>query len=277
MIYNNFKTDVYLCDVLSILPGFLHITPADILDIVLVALIIYWVFRQIRGSSAMNIFIAILFLLVSRIIADVLGMRLVSSLLGTVLDVGVIALIVLFQPEIRRFLGNIGRTAGDSLEKRNLLSRLFNASGDQDLQERSVAQLAEACIEMGAARTGALIVLRQSDRLEDILATGDSIDAEISKRLILNIFFKNSPLHDGAVVIGGDRIMAARCTLPISTRKNIPASYGMRHKAALGLSEQTDADIIVVSEETGHVCFVRKGKVVPISGLNQLKLLISGK
>lgn len=262
---------------ISILPGFLHITPADILDIVLVALIIYLVFRQIRGSSAMNIFIAIIFLLVSRIIAEVLGMRLVSSLLGTVLDVGVVALIVLFQPEIRRFLGNIGRTAGDSLEKRNLLSRLLGVSGDQDLQERSVAGLAEACMEMGTSRTGALIVLRQSDRLEDILATGDRIDAEISKRLILNIFFKNSPLHDGAVVIGGDRILAARCTLPITTRTKIPASYGMRHKAALGLSEQTDAEVIVVSEETGHISFVRKGKVVPVSGLNQLKLLLSDR
>jgi uncharacterized protein (TIGR00159 family) len=262
---------------LSILPGFLHISPADILDIVLVALIIYMVFRQIRGSSAMNTFIAIIILLIARIVADVLGMRLVSSLLGTVLDVGVIALIVLFQPEIRRFLGNIGRSAGNSLEKRPVLARLLGASGEQDLHERSVAGLAEACMEMGDARTGALIVLRQGDRLEDILATGDSIDAEISKRLILSIFFKNSPMHDGAMVIGGNRIMAARCTLPVSSRTDIPASYGLRHKAALGITEQTDADVIVVSEETGHVSFVRKGKVVPVSGINQLKLLLSDR
>ena len=262
---------------ISILPGFLHITPADILDIVLVALIIYLVFRQIRGSSAMNIFIAIIILLVARIVAEVLGMRLVSSLLGTVLDVGVVAVLVLFQPEIRRFLGNIGRTAGDSLEKRNLLSRLLGSSGNEDLQESSVAGLAEACMEMGEAHTGALIAVRQSDRLEDILATGDRIDAEISKRLILNIFFKNSPLHDGAVIIGGDRVLAARCTLPMTTRTDIPASYGMRHKAAIGLSEQTDANVIVVSEETGHISFVSRGKMVPVSGLNQLKLLLSGR
>ena len=222
---------------LSILPGFLHISPADILDIVLVALIIYLIFRQIRGTSTMNIFVAIIFLLVSRIVAEVLGMRLVSSLLGTVLDVGVIALIVLFQPEIRRFLGNIGRTAGDSLEKRNLLSRIFGPRPEEDLHERSIDELAEACIEMGNSRTGALIVLRQSDRLEDIVATGDIIDATISKRLILNLFFKNSPLHDGAMVISGNRILAARCTLPITSRRDIPASYGMRHKAALGLAE----------------------------------------
>lgn len=267
----------YICTMISILPGFLHISPADILDIVLVALIIYLVFRQIRGSSAMNIFISILLLLIARIAADVLGMRLVSSLLGTVLDVGVIALIVLFQPEIRRFLGNIGRTAGNSLEKRNLLSRILGFKADEDLHETSIAQLAEACMEMGAAKTGALIVLRQSDRLEDILATGDVVDASISKRLILSLFFKNSPMHDGAMIISGNRIMAARCTLPISTRLDIPASYGMRHKAALGLSEQSDADILVVSEETGHISLFRKGKAIPVSGINQLKLLLSGK
>ena len=262
---------------LSILPGFLHISPADILDIVLVALIIYLIFRQIRGTSTMNIFVAIIFLLVSRIVAEVLGMRLVSSLLGTVLDVGVIALIVLFQPEIRRFLGNIGRTAGDSLEKRNLLSRIFGPRPEEDLHERSIDELAEACIEMGNSRTGALIVLRQSDRLEDIVATGDIIDATISKRLILNLFFKNSPLHDGAMIISGNRILAARCTLPITSRRDIPASYGMRHKAALGLAEQSDADVLIISEETGHISLVRKGSVIPVSNINQLKLLLSGK
>ena len=262
---------------LSILPGFLHITPADILDIVLVAVIIYWVFRQIRGSSAVNIFIAIIFLLLARIGAEALGMRLVSSLLGTVLDVGVIALIILFQPEIRRFLGNIGRTAGSSLEKRNLLSRLLGLKAEEDLHEKSVDELAEACMEMSDARTGALIVLRQSDRLEDIVSTGDIIDATISKRLILNLFFKNSPLHDGAMVISGNRILAARCTLPITSRRDIPAQYGMRHKAALGLAEQSDADILIVSEETGHVSFVRKGHIIPVSNVNQLKLLLSEK
>ena len=262
---------------ISILPGFLHISPADILDIVLVALIIYLIFRQIRGTSTMNIFVAIIFLLVSRIVAEVLGMRLVSSLLGTVLDVGVIALIVLFQPEIRRFLGNIGRTAGDSLEKRNLLSRIFGPRPEEDLHERSIDELAEACIEMGNSRTGALIVLRQSDRLEDIVATGDIIDATISKRLILNLFFKNSPLHDGAMIISGNRILAARCTLPITSRRDIPASYGMRHKAALGLAEQSDADVLSISEETGHISLVRKGSVIPVSNINQLKLLLSGK
>ena len=125
---------------------------------------------------------------------------------------------------------------------------------------------------MAEQKTGALIVIRRRDNLQSIIATGDSIDAKVGERLIMNIFFKNSPLHDGAMIIGGDRIVAARCTLPITERLDLPASYGMRHRAAIGIAEQCDADVIVVSEETGHVSFVRGSELTRIENPNTLKL-----
>ncbi len=128
---------------------------------------------------------------------------------------------------------------------------------------------------MGEEKTGALIVIAHKNPLEEIISTGDRIDAAIHRRLIMNLFFKNSPLHDGALVISGGRLAAARCTLPITEKQNIPASYGMRHKAAIGITEETDADVVVVSEETGHISFVKNGTVTPIQNINELKLLLS--
>ncbi|MBO4447372.1 MAG: diadenylate cyclase [Bacteroidales bacterium] len=259
------------------IPEFLRLSLADFLDIFTIGAIIWLVFNKSRGSSVMSIFLAILLLLITRIIAEALGMNLLSSLLGTLIDVGAIAMIVIFQPEIRRFLMNLGRTAGKSLEKHSILSGLLGYHFQPDLHEKNIAELAEACFEMGASKTGALIVLKHNDSLEEIINTGDKIDAEISKRLIMNLFFKNSPLHDGAVIISGNRISAARCTLPISDRTDMPASYGMRHKAAMGLSEQSDADIIIVSEQNGKLHMARGGKFIPLSNINQLKLLLAEK
>ena len=128
---------------------------------------------------------------------------------------------------------------------------------------------------MSEDKTGALIVIAHNSHLEDVIGPGDLIDAAIHRRLIMNLFFKNSPLHDGALVIAGDRIVAARCTLPITERTNIPASYGMRHKAAIGITEDTDADAVIVSEETGRISFVKGGKVTPIQNINELKLLLN--
>ena len=128
---------------------------------------------------------------------------------------------------------------------------------------------------MSDDKTGALIVIANKTPLDDIISTGDRIDAAIHRRLIINLFFKNSPLHDGALIISGDRIVAARCTLPITERKNIPANYGMRHKAAIGITEVSDADVIVVSEETGKISFIKGGKVTPANNINELKLLLN--
>lgn len=256
--------------------GFLHLTWMDILDIVLVAGAIFLVLKWIRGSSAMNIFVAILILIVIRIIAASVGLKMVSALLGALLDVGAIAIIVIFQPEIRKALGNIGRSAGNTLEKRSFLEKLFPGRSTA-MQSDTVQQLAQACKNMSGTRTGALIVIRRRAGLEEIIGTGDTVDAKVVTRLVENIFFKNSPLHDGAMVIGDDRIIAARCTLPITERTDIPAHFGMRHKAAVGLSEQSDADVVVVSEQTGKISFVRAGVITPIESINALKLLLMGK
>lgn len=253
--------------------GFLNLSLADVLDIFLVAFIIYQVFKWIRGSSAMSIFLAIIFLYVFRVIVDALDMRLMSAIMGTVLDVGVVALIVIFQPEIRRFLITLGNRYRIATDGKGLLNRLFGGQ-DTRMDGSTVNEIAEACKSMSESKTGALIVIPHSDNLDDIINTGDIINADISTRLIMNLFFKNSPLHDGAVVIDNERIVAARCTLPITEKVNIPPSFGMRHKAAIGISEEKDVDVIVVSEETGRISFVNRGNVTPIKNINELKLLL---
>lgn len=248
--------------------GFLHFTFIDLIDIILVAAVIFIIFRWIRGSSAMNIFIAIIILFLVRVLATALNMRMISALLGAILDVGALAIIIIFQPEIRRFLNNIGHTAGNN----TLVKHLLRNRRAEGIDSPVISEIVSAADQMATNKVGALIVIRRKDNLQSIIATGDSIDARISERLILNIFFKNSPLHDGAMVIGGNRIIAARCTLPITERLDLPASYGMRHRAAIGLAEQCDADVIVVSEETGQVSFVRGSEITRIDNPNTLKL-----
>lgn len=258
--------------------GFLNISLVDVLDILMVAVLIYFIFRWIKGSSAVNIFIAIIILLIIRIVAGMIGMKMISTVLGTIIDVGAVALIVIFQPEIRKFLYSIGRSAGSTIGKRRgILEKILPTRQDRHIENRAISEIAEACRQMSDDRTGALIILRRNQNLDDVISTGDRIDAEVSQRLIRNIFFKNTPLHDGAMVIGDSRIVAARCTLPITDRTNIPASFGMRHKAAIGISEQSDADVIVVSEETGDISFVTAGRVTKITSINNLKILMGAQ
>ena len=256
--------------------GFLQLSLADILDILLLALLIYIVFRWIRGTSAMSIFVAIISLYVIRVIVSAFNMRLMTNIMETVLDVGVIAVIVIFQPEVRKFLMRLGGRYISSRRGRAILKRIQGRSSKDTslVVSEAVNDLTEACRRMSEEKTGALIVIAHKASLEDIISTGDRIDAAIHRRLIMNLFFKNSPLHDGAVIISGGRIVAARCTLPITERTNIPASYGMRHKAAIGVTEETDADAISVSEETGNISFIKGGAVTPIHNINELKLLL---
>lgn len=257
--------------------GFLQLSLADILDILLLALLIYFTFRWIRGTSAMSIFVAILSLYVIRVIVSAFNMRLMTNIMETVLDVGLIALIVIFQPEIRKFLMRLGSRYMNSRQGKMILDKILgkNRKATNISGSDAVNDLTEACRRMSEDKTGALIVIAHKASLEEIISTGDRIDASIHRRLIMNLFFKNSPLHDGALVISGGRIVAARCTLPITERTNIPASYGMRHKAAIGITEETDADAIVVSEETGNISFVKGGIVTPIKNINELKLLLN--
>lgn len=251
--------------------GFLNMTIADILDILLVAVIIYLVFRWIRGTSAMSIFVAILSLYVIRVTVAALNMKLMTTMMKTVLDVGVLALIVIFQPEIRRALISLGNRYRNVSSP--LLKKVLNL-GEKKIGTSVVQEVTEACRSMAESRTGALIVFPYSNSLEDIEETGDKVDSIVNRRIIMNLFFKNSPLHDGAVIIDNGRVAAARCTLPVTERTDIPASYGMRHKAAIGLTEQTDAGVIVVSEETGRITWFRGGNSTAIGNINELKLIL---
>ncbi|MBR0298573.1 MAG: diadenylate cyclase CdaA [Bacteroidales bacterium] len=252
--------------------GFLHLTVIDVIDILLVALFIFIVFRWIRHSTAVNIFLAVIILYVFLVLADALDMKMIRSLLGAFIDVGVLALIVIFQPEIRHFLYRVGSETRIHSRTRGVLAKLFGTR-EEKLTSEDVNEIAEACRRMSEQKTGALIVFPQNVSLEYIIDTGDTINADVNRRLIMNIFFKNSPLHDGAMIIKGSRIVAVRCTLPI-TQSPLPPSFGMRHKAAVGISEESDAEVIVISEETGEVSFVKNGKVTPIGNMNELKLLL---
>ncbi|MDD2594769.1 MAG: diadenylate cyclase CdaA [Bacteroidales bacterium] len=252
---------------------FVHITFIDILDVLLVGFLIYEIIRLIRGTTAMSIFYGIIFLYVIWIIVRALNMKLLSLIMGQVLGVGVIALIVIFQQEIRRFLLHIG-TKYVSTGRSTLLKRLFGKTNEPGITAEVLEELTGACRKMAETKTGALIVLRHNSSLENIIETGDEIDARINRRLIENIFFKNTPLHDGAMIISQDKILAARCTLPISDNINIPPRFGMRHRAAIGITESTDATAVVVSEETGEISYVSAGELKKMNSITELRLAI---
>ena len=272
-VRNLFVTLPRMTKVLGIF-GFLQFGWADILDIGMVALLIYLLLRSIRGdSTVLNIVLVLSLLLVGQAIASALNMRMMTVLLNALLDVGVLAIIIIFQPEIRHLLNRVAMQTGISRRTGDLFNRLLGIK-EERLGSRSVEELVEAVRAMSAEKTGALIVIQHKSSMDEFMDTGDRFDAEINRRLIMNIFFKNSPLHDGAMIIVGNRIAAARCQLPMTNRTDIPAHYGMRHRAAIGLSEDTDADVIVVSEESGGVRFVRNGEAKEVESIQELRELL---
>ena len=255
---------------------FLNISFVDILDVLLVALLIYGVYRLIRGTQAMNIFIAIILLYVARAIFDALNMSLVTHIMDAVLGVGLIALIVIFQPEIRRFLIRIGSEVFSSRKKGGGQLRKFfgRRSPTSQISQTALEEITSACYRMSESKTGALMVFKHISSLDDVIETGDALNADINRRLIENIFFKNSPLHDGAVIMTSDSILAARCTLPISERPDINPRYGMRHRAAAGITEATDAEAVVVSEETGEISYVKEGEIKTLNSITELRIAL---
>ena len=228
----------------------------DIIDIVLVALILYCLYRLMKESRSLNVFIGIMvFVLVWLFVSQVLEMRLLGSILDKLVSVGVIGLIVLFQEEIRKFLYSLG-----AHHRVRALARMFSSGKKDDKEDKeTIMPIVMACMDMARNKVGALIVVERAIKLDDIVDTGDIIDANINQRLIENIFFKNSPLHDGAMVIADKRIKAAGCILPVSHSHNIPKELGLRHRAALGISQDSDAIAIVCSEETGRISVAIKG------------------
>ena len=229
----------------------------DFVDIFCVALMLSYIYRLMKESRSLNVFIGIMvFIVVWLFVSQILEMRLLGSIMDKLVSVGVIAIIILFQEEIRKFLYNLG-----AHRRVNGIIRLFVSGDNKDkVDMESIMPVVMACMNMGKARIGALIVIERISSLDDIVETGDIIDANINQRLIENIFFKNSPLHDGAMVISKKRIRAAGCILPVSHSIDIPKELGLRHRAAMGISQDSDAIAIVVSEETGRISVAIKGQ-----------------
>ena len=229
----------------------------DIIDIFLVALMLYYIYRLMKESRSLNVFIGIMvFVLLWLFVSQVLEMRLLGSILDKLVSVGVIALIVLFQEEIRKFLYTLG-----AHQRFKGLTRFFTSKKKEIKEDKeTIMPIVMACMSMSKGKGGALIVIERSAPLDDIIETGDRINANINQRLIENIFFKNSPLHDGAMIISKKRIAAAGCILPVSHNLDIPKELGLRHRAALGMSQDSDAICVIVSEETGRISVAIKGE-----------------
>lgn len=241
------------------MPLFISIRLLDIIDILLVALLFYQIYMLIRGTVAINIFLGIFTLYIFWLVVKALNMELLSSILGQIIGVGVIALIIVFQQEIRRFLLLLGTRYFS--KNRFSIEKMLMMKGDKYDTPVNIEAIVRACRNMAETKIGALIVVTQKSNLQLYAETGDIINAETSSRLIENIFFKNSPLHDGAMIIKNNLIYAVRCILPLTEKTNLSATYGLRHRAALGISEITDALVIVVSEETGKISFIFEGVI----------------
>ena len=238
---------------------FLSFGIKDAIDIVLVALVLYYTYRFMRESRTLNVFVGIMaFIVVWLLVSRVLEMRLTGAIFDQFVSVGALAIIVLFQEEIRKFLYSLGEH-----NKLHRVVRWFSSRRESDgkgMGREAIMPVVLACINMARSKCGALIVIERTTPLDDIVATGDRVDANINQRLIENIFFKNSPLHDGAMIISKQRIKAAGCILPVSHDLDIPRELGLRHRAAMGISQASDAIAIVVSEETGRISAAIKGQ-----------------
>ena len=246
----------------------------DFIDILLVAMMLYYIYRLMKESRSLNVFIGIIvFVLVWLFVSQVLEMRLLGAIMDKLVSVGVIGLIVLFQEEIRRFLYSLGAHQRFKAVTRFLL--IGSGKKDAAADKETIMPIVMACMDMSRGKVGALIVIERGIRLDDIVDTGDIIDARINQRLIENIFFKNSPLHDGAMIITGKRIRAAGCILPVSHNHDIPKELGLRHRAALGISQDSDAIAIVVSEENGGISVAIKGEFQPRLSAEKLENILS--
>ena len=252
---------------------FLDFGIKDVIDILLVAFMLYYSYKLMRESKSMNVFIGVMvFILIWLLVSEILEMRLMGSILDKMVSVGAIAIVVLFQDEIRTFLYNLG--AQKSVMKvLNVFSK--NKDSKKGKKYEGIMPIVRACQNMSKGKVGALIVLERKQSLDDIVMTGDVIDAAINQRLIENIFFKNSPLHDGAMVVSRNRIKAAACILPVSHDLDIPKEFGLRHRAALGISQEVDALAIAVSEETGRISIAINGELKPRLSAEDLESILT--
>ncbi|MCW3071427.1 MAG: Diadenylate cyclase [Bacteroidetes bacterium] len=236
--------------------AFIAVHWIDVVDVLLVALLIYQLYYLIKGTAAINIFIGILLFYLLWILVKALNMQLFGSILGKFIDVGFIALLIVFQQELRRFLLFIGTS--DIFTKGKIFDFKWNMNPTHKMDINAIVK---ACKNMSESKTGAIIIITKNNELKFYANTGDAIEAKVSVRMIESIFYKNSPLHDGALIISGNEIVAARCVLPVTENNEFPAHLGMRHRAAVGITENSDAIAVVVSEQTGDVSFSKEGEL----------------
>ncbi|HQQ93139.1 MAG TPA: diadenylate cyclase CdaA [Bacteroidia bacterium] len=250
--------------------SFLSFELTDLIDILLVAVMLYLAYNLVKGTSAINIFIGLALIYFTFIVLKAFDLKLLSSILGKFVNVGVIAIMIVFQQEIRKFLLYIGTSGFLRKNWKNIFKlNVGSTTGNQVVLD--IDAISQACINMSESKTGALIVIGRKSDLKFFVSTGEVIDSSLSDRMLENIFFKNSPLHDGAVIIQENRIVAARCVLPVSENTNFPVHYGMRHRAAAGITENTDAIAITVSEQTGGISLTINGEIN--ADLNREKLI----
>ena len=246
---------------------FAEIRIIDIIDVVLVAFLLYYVYKLVKGTVAINIFVGIVILYAIWKLTELLEMELFSKILGGFLGVGMFALIVVFQQEIRKFLLMLGST---NFGARRKFLRQFKLLSSDGGTITNVKAIIEACRKMGATNTGAIIVLQRNNSLDFVKNTGDEMQAEVNQPIVESIFFKNSPLHDGAMIVEDNIITATRVILPVSNDRSIPLRFGLRHRAAVGITEKTDAICLVVSEENGQISYLKNGDFVLYETLEEL-------
>ena len=238
--------------------AFITIRFLDILDIFLVAILLYQLYRLIKGTVAFNIVIGLFSLYLLWLVVRALNMQLLGSIMGQFIGVGVLALIIVFHPEIRKFLVFIGTNY--NVNRLLSIDKLFGTTKEKTIDQDQIDNLVDACVSMAKSKTGALIVIAGNSELTDQINTGEKLNARISSSLIRTIFFKNTPLHDGAIIIKDTKIKAAGCILPL-TQKELDQALGLRHRAAVGITEITDAVVIIVSEERGSISFAKEGEI----------------
>ena len=256
---------------MDIFNDLLKFTLVDIIDVILVALLLYYIYKLVRGTVAINIFIGIIIIYLAWQLTAFLKMELLTSIFGGFMKVGIIALIVVFQPEIRKFLLMVGST---NFGRRRKFFGKLNFLKTETNDETDVDAVISACTKMATTKTGALIVFEHNNNLDFLGNTGDEMNIKVTEPIIESIFFKNSPLHDGAIIIANNIVKATRVILPVNNEKTIPKRFGLRHRAAIGITEKTDALALVVSEETGQISFFKDGEFIMFKDSNDLIKLI---
>ncbi|MFI1770961.1 diadenylate cyclase [Thalassobellus citreus] len=243
----------------------------DYVDVFLVALLLYYIYKLVKGTVAINIFIGIIIIYLVWKLTEFLNMELLTGIFGGFMKVGIIALIVVFQPEIRKFLLMVGST---NFNRRRKFLKQFNFLKTETSDGTDVDAVISACNKMSMSKTGALIVFERNNNLDFLSESGDEMNIKVTQPIIESIFFKNSPLHDGAIIINDNVVKATRVILPVNNEKNIPQRFGLRHRAAIGVTEKTDALALVVSEETGHISYFKDGEFVVFEDTNELNTMI---